>query len=427
MISGFYYMKNKSTTKELNLSSNEKLQFEKPSKFSPKKYTNITPENLKIYTFNAGFKRFNDDLLIIVFDKLINFFAVYSKTSTPSAPIIWDKKNCKKKLKALIVNSGNANAHTGKKGLELIDKYIEHLSKKINCKKSEIIVSSTGVIGEIFNPNKIIYQINKMNNQKNKSLLDAAKSIMTTDTFPKIYHKKIYINKLCINIYGIAKGSGMINPNMGTMLAYLFIDAGIDKNHLKKLIKNNLDSTFNSISVDSDTSTSDTLVLFSLNKFKLNLDKKMFNKLNHGLFDMMKDLSQNVIKDGEGLSKLTEIKVLKAKNQNQAAIIAFSIANSPLVKTAIAGEDANWGRVIMAIGKTQEKINQDKIKVYFGPNLLCSNGFVNAKINLNKINKYMKKNKITITVDLNNGTSSKVVYGNDLTHEYVRINGDYRS
>ena len=361
---------NKNLTKDLDLSNNERLSLERSSIFSPNKFQDLKPIGFKIYTFHAGFKKKLDDLLIIIFDELVNCQSVYSKTSTPSAPIIWGKKNNNGKIKALIVNSGNANAHTGIKGLNIIDNYVNFLCKTINCKKNNILVSSTGVIGELFDPNMIIKQCSKIKTKKSNTILDAAKSIMTTDTYPKVSVKRLVINNCKFKIYGIAKGSGMIHPNMGTMLAYIFIEAKLSKSLLKKLINNNLDDTFNSISVDGDTSTSDTLALFSIKNNNINFhDKKNFNKLNYSLRNLMQDLALKVIKDGEGITKLIKVNILNAKNIRQAKNIAFSIINSPLVKTAIAGEDANWGRVIMAIGKSQEKINQNKLKISFGKNL----------------------------------------------------------
>ena len=421
-------MKKISSTKDLRLSSNERLFLESKSIFDPKKYDNLKPTGLKIYVFHAGFKKKLNDLLVIIFDEPVSSSNFFSKTSTPSAPIIWDKKNNTGKVKALIVNSGNANAHTGEKGIEIIDKYVNSVSKILKCKKNEIVVSSTGVIGELFDPFLIINQVSKIKNTKTANLLDAAKSIMTTDTYPKIIVKNVKISNQKFKIYGIAKGSGMISPNMGTMLVYLFVEINISKNILRKIVKENLPNTFNSISVDTDTSTSDTLIIFSLNKKNINLNlKKNYTKLKLSIFELMSDLSQKIIKDGEGLTKLSIINVINAKNTNQAKNIAFSVANSPLVKTAISGEDANWGRIIMAIGKTNEKINQNKIEVSFGKNIVCRGGSIYEKINQSKLKKYMKNKQIEININLNNGNKSQTVYGNDLSHEYIRINADYRS
>jgi len=395
--------------------------------FKPKKIEDFNPGGLKLYTFNAGFKKKDKDLLVIIFDKIINVCCVYSKTSTPSAPIIWDKKNNKGKAKALVVNSGNANAHTGKEGLKIIDSYVKALTKKIECKTNEVLVSSTGVIGEKFNPNLIINKFEKLNSKNKNSLLESAKAIMTTDTFPKVSIKNVNLKNQSFKIYGIAKGSGMIQPNMGTLLVYIFIECQISKTLMFRLLKNNLDDTFNSITVDSDTSTSDTLMMFSISNKIIHLNKKNFKILNHNIFELMHDLSLQVIKDGEGISKLIRVNILNARSKNQAKKIAFSIANSPLVKTAVAGEDANWGRVIMAIGKTEENINQNKVKVLFGSNIVCENGSISKKINIEKLNNYMKNKTIEINVKLYMGKFYQTVYGNDLTYEYLKINADYRS
>ena len=257
-------------------------------------------------------------------------------------------------------------------------------------------------------------------------MIDAARSIWTTDTFVKTSVRKIKIDSQIINCYGFAKGSGMINPNMGTMLAYIFIDCEITSNKLKKLLSDNLDETFNSITVDSDTSTSDTLLLFSNPLKQVNINNN-YKKISKCINAVMRELSMKIVTDGEGIKKLIKVSVIKAKNKTQAKNIAFSIANSPLVKTAIAGEDANWGRVVMAIGKTKEKINQEKIQIKFGNNLLGLKGKKNWNINLPKVDKYMKNKIIEIKVSLGLGNESKVVYGNDLNNEYIRINANYRS
>ena len=397
------------------------------SLFKPKKIKDFNPKGLKIYTFNAGFKKNDKDLLLIIFDRIINVCCVYSKTSTPSAPIIWDKNNNKGKAKALIINSGNANAHTGKEGLYTIDNYVNALTKKIGCDVNKVLVSSTGVIGEKFNPNLIASKFKKLNSKNESSLLESAKAIMTTDTFPKVSIKNIKLDNHSFKIYGIAKGSGMIQPNMGTMLAYIFLECEVSNQLMKTLLKNNLDTTFNSITVDSDTSTSDTLMMFSVGNKKINLNKKNFKSLNNKIYELMNDLSLQVIKDGEGVSKLIIVNVSNARTKKQAKKIAFSIANSPLVKTAIAGEDANWGRVIMAIGKTKENINQNKIKVLFGNNIVCEKGSMSKKINTKNLDQYMKNNTIEINIKLNSGKFYHTVYGNDLNHEYLKINADYRS
>ena len=424
-------MANKRSTKDLSLSSNERLYLKDNHSFlfKIKKAKNFKSKYLDFYTFHVGFKKKLDDLLIVVFKELTPLSAVYSKTSTPSAPIIWDKKNNRGFCKLLIINAGNANAHTGKNGVKAIDKYVAVALKYFKCKKSQILVSSTGVIGEKLNVDKIIEIFPKISKSHPKNLLSASKAIMTTDTYPKNIIKKIKINSKVIKIFGIAKGSGMIFPNMGTMLSYIFIEANLSKDILKKMLHNNLDSSFNSISVDSDTSTSDTLMIFSLSSQnqKIIKSKNIINKISNALKEVMSDLALQIIADGEGISKLIEVKVNGAKTYKQASAVSFSIANSPLVKTAIAGEDANWGRVIMAIGKADSKIEQNKIKLKFGNYLVANKGYKYEKINLKKLDTYMLNKHIKIRVNLGLGKFQRTVYSSDLTYEYIRINADYRS
>ncbi len=419
-------MKFKSARKDLDLKSNDRFYIKSKSPFAPLNYKNLKPKGFKIFTFHSGFKKKNDDLLIIIFDKVINVACKYSLTSMPSAPIIWDKENNNGFCKALIVNSGNANAHTGKKGIKNIDKYVKILSTYLSCSTKEILVSSTGVIGEHIRSDLISNSIKLLPISNKKDLVDAARSIWTTDTFVKTSISSFKVDKQNIKIYGFAKGSGMINPNMGTMLAYIFIDCEITSQLLKKLLSDNLEETFNSISVDSDTSTSDTIMLFSNPLKKINI-KTNYSNLSKNLNKVMKELSMKIISDGEGVKKLIKVNVIKAKTKIQAKKIAFSIINSPLVKTAIAGEDANWGRIVMAVGKTNERIVQNKITIKFGKLLLANRGEKNKNINLSKIDRYMKNKIIQIEVSLGMGSASSTVYGNDLNNEYVKINADYRS
>ena len=424
-------MKKNTSTKDLGLSSNERLFLEKKHKslFNFPLHKNFTSKNVKFYTFHTGFKTKNNDLLIVVFDSPMKVSAVYSTTSTPSAPIIWDKSNNRGFCKVLIINSGNANAHTGLKGIKNINMYVKKASILFKCSLNQVMVSSTGVIGEQLDPQLILKILNKNNFKRSVNLLSAAKSIMTTDTYPKTVVKKIKIKNNNIEIFGFAKGSGMIFPNMGTMLSYIFIDANINKIDIRNILKKHLDSSFNSISVDGDTSTSDTLMLFSLsnNKNELICKKNDLEIISNAVKKIMYDLSFQIVCDGEGISKLMEVNVSGANNYTQASLVATSIANSPLVKTALAGEDANWGRVIMAIGKANKKIDQKKIKLKFGNNLVAKGGEKFKKINLSKLNLYMKKKLIQINVDLGLGSFKRTILSSDLTHEYVRINGDYRS
>ena len=399
------------------------------SPFKPKSIKDYCPKNTKIYTFHAGFKQKAKDLLIVVFDKPVPVASVYSKTSTPSAPIIWDKKNNKGICKVLIINSGNANAHTGNQGLKNIDQYVNQASKYFKCKKNQILVSSTGVIGEQLNPKKIYDKFVNFKSNNSKGILDAAKAIMTTDTFPKTAISKINYKSQDIIIYGFAKGSGMIAPNMGTMLAYIFINIYINNKKLKSLLNKHLENSFNSISVDGDTSTNDTVMFFStgLKSKKINIEKNFLNKISLGVESVMKKLSKQIISDGEGISKLIEVDVINAKNKEQAKSVAFSVGESLLVKTAIAGADANWGRIVMAIGKADKNIIQNKMIIKFGNLTVSKNGLMYKKINLSKLNHYMRNKTIKIKIDLGLGRFSRKIWSSDLTYHYLKINSDYRS
>jgi len=399
------------------------------SPFKPKSVKDYKPQDLNIYTFRAGFKKKGNDLLIIVFDKAVPVADAYSQTSMPSAPIIWDKKNNNSFCKVLIVNSGNANAHTGTKGINQIEKYTKVASKIFQCKKSEILVSSTGVIGEELESAKIIKKLNCISKNSLKSVKAAAKAIMTTDTFPKVEVFKFRHQSQQIIIYGFAKGSGMIAPNMGTMLAYIFIEVPLKTKDLKNMLMKHIDSTFNSISVDGDTSTSDTIMLFStgLKNPKIKMNNSLLNKISEKVSDIMLSLSKQIVSDGEGISKLIEVTVSNAKNKTQASNVAFSIAESSLVKTAIAGEDANWGRVVMAIGKADKHIDQDKIIIKFGNSVVAKEGARYQKIDMKKLNHYMRNKIVKINVNLGIGKHIKRVWSSDLTHRYININADYTS
>ncbi len=398
------------------------------SPFKPKKYIKFKPKNFNVYTFNAGFKKTTDDLLVIVFKNLANFSSVYTNSSMPAAPIIWNKKYKNNKCKILIVNSGNANAFTGIDGIEEINKYVKFVSKKFKCKKNQVLVASTGVIGEKLNSKFIISTLNKNSQIEPKNILDAAKAIMTTDTYPKVAEKIIKIGNQKFKIFGIAKGSGMISPKMATMLSFIFIEIPLNKIQLNKILKDNIDETFNSITVDGDTSTNDMTTLFSTKKEdNKKLNKKTLDFISKELKYLMHNLSKQIVCDGEGISKLISVNVVNAKSKNQAKKIAFSIAESNLVKTAIYGKDANWGRIIMAIGKSNEKLDINKMQLKFGKNIVAEKGKASKKINIKNLNKYMKRKIIDINLNLNSGKYNKTILSSDLTNEYVDINADYRS
>ena len=342
------------------------------------------------------------------------------------------KKHLKKKeVQAIIINSGNANTFTGKKGHQSLIKISELVSNMFNLSKSKIFFASTGVIGEEFPEQKIINAIRK-NKIKNNNWMDAAKAIMTTDTFPKAISSKTKVDNKVVTITGITKGSGMIEPNMATMLGFIFIDLEIPQKILQALLKQLNAKSFNRISIDGDESTNDTVILASSNKIKLknkinSINDKRINSLKISLYKVFSSLSEQIVRDGEGATKLIKIKVKKAKNILQAEKIARSIANSNLFKTAIYGEDANWGRIIMAIGKTYEKINQSKLKIYFGDYLVAMNGKANTKINNSDIKKYLGQKEVKIQIDLAIGNSHADILTCDLSHKYIDINASYKS
>lgn len=401
-------------------------------------------KGLKIFTTNSGIKYKNrDDLLLIIFENFASVAGVFTKNTMCAAPVTWCKKILKKGIaKALIVNAGNANAYTGKIGFDSIEKKVSFLSLKINCKKNEIFISSTGVIGEDLKTDLIIKSIdskisiieNEQYNASEDDFIKASGAILTTDTTQKFIKKTCFIGKDEVTIYAFAKGAGMIAPNMATMLAYFFTDAKIDSQILQLILKEAVDNSFNMITVDSDQSTNDTVLFFSTNKVGKNItdinDKQIieFKKI---VKEMAIYLAKRIVVDGEGAKKTIEIQIINYKNEIQAKKVAFSIANSPLVKTAIAGADPNWGRIIMAIGKTEYKFSQEKIQIWFGDFLVAKNGRKSENYIENNVHNYLKDNEnVIIRVDLGinkNNPNPIIVWTSDLNEEYIKINKDYRS
>ncbi len=375
------------------------------------------------------------DLVIVLFNNYANVAYVTTKSKTFAANIKWLKENKNiSKARVLMVNSGNANAYTGEEGYTNLNTILDFFSNRFNCKKKEVIISSTGVIGEQLPIKKIMKTLNiltaNLNEKKSIDWKGFANSIMTTDTFPKGIYKKTRIGNREVNLVGIAKGSGMIAPDMATMLGYIFTDADLTSKILRELLLEINEKSFNSITVDSDMSTNDMVCFFStreiLNNVKTNKDK-ILDKFKKDLQWLAIELAKKIIYDGEGATKIIEVNVLGAKNYLDAKNIALNIANSPLVKTAIAGEDANWGRVIMAIGKSKAKIDQNKISLKFGKNIILQKGKLKKKYNEDIVSEYLKNNEIRVEVDLNYGKFSSKVWTCDLTKKYIEINADYRS
>ena len=400
-------------------------------------FSKIKPlEGLDINTANFEIKSKNrKDVALISFKELANVATVLTKSKTYAPNIRWLKKiRNHGKAKVLFVNSGNANAYTGKKGYENVLQIVNKLANLYQCSKENILISSTGVIGEQLPINKIIKLLPSIYSKKNKNTQNwtsFAKAITTTDTFPKGAYRQTTISKKKYSIIGICKGSGMIAPNMATMLAFLFTDAKLSPSQLRKMLKSSLQKSFNNITVDGDTSTNDMVSIFSINN-------KKFDKTNIPNFNQLKkfqkdldevaiELAKKIVIDGEGAKKLIEIKIIGAKNDKQAKNVAFSIANSLLVKTALAGEDANWGRIIMAIGKSSSVINQETISIKIGENYIIKEGEIVENYNEKKVTKHLKKDEIFIHVDLLLGNGESKVWTCDLTKKYIEINADYRS
>ncbi len=393
-------------------------------------------------------KKKRDELVIFYFRKGATYASVYTQSNIISENIKWNLNNTKEKIHALVINTRNANAFTGKEGYKSINNIANYLTdllskKQINdeeeprkIKLGNLIFASTGTIGEIFPERKITNALpNLVNNIKyvqNKYIwMKAAMGILTTDTRPKLSMEECKIGGTTIKIYGIAKGSGMIYPDMATTLGFIFTDAKISGSILKQLLKKNIHNTFNAISCDGDTSTNDMVGIFSTG-YADNKEPKSYKDKNLYEFDkslnvVLKNLAKSVAADGEGASKFITVKVEKCKNEKDAKKICFSVANSPLVKTAIAGEDPNWGRLIMAIGKAKVNVNFKKLGINIGAHKVIENGKISNNYNENIVADYMKSYEIKINIQIGSGKSEFEVYTMDLTKKYIEINADYRS
>ena len=390
-----------------------------------------------------------DDLSLFFFRDGANFAAIYTTSRVTSASINWNLKIKRRFVKALLVNTQNANTFTGIKGAQGLKEIANSLCKELTLKSSQstdgvrdvikitdLLFASTGVIGEEFPyvkiKNRIPEAVKKLRTAQSKYIwFKTANAITTTDTKPKLAYEECKIGNKLVKISGIAKGSGMIHPNMATMLSFIFTDANIPSAFLKVLLKKVSTTTFNAITVDSDTSTNDMVAIFSTNKAK---NSKIYNVLDPKLQEFEKalhklclNLAKQIIVDGEGAKKFVTVKVVGAKSFSMAKNIAFSIANSPLVKTAIAGEDPNWGRIIMAVGKSGENISANKVQLKIGKYLVAEQSKQVKDYNEKDLKEYMKWDSIDIEVNLNLGNSSHTVYTCDFTHDYIDINADYRN
>ena len=406
-------------------------------------------DGLAISVVNA--KLYNpprDDVVLFYFRNGANFASVYTQSTIVSENIKWNREIKNKKIKALFINTRNANTFTGKNGFQGLKEIADELSNLLTIKKkdddetyekvksNEIIFGCTGTIGEPFPTTKLKNclpeLIEKIKYNQNKYIwVKAALGMITTDLVPKLAMDECKIGNANVKIYGVAKGSGMIYPNMATTLGYVFTDANISSTILKKLLKKNIETTFNAISCDGDTSTNDMVGIFATgaakNKIINTLNDERIDAFEKSLHSVLLNLAKRVTADGEGASKFISVMVENAKTESDAKKIAFSIANSPLVKTAFAGEDPNWGRIIMAIGKSQVSINLNKINLSIGEYKILEKGEISKDYNEIQLKEFMRNEKLDLKVDLKMGSKKFIAYTMDLTKKYIEINADYRS
>ena len=390
-----------------------------------------------------------DDLALFYFSKGANYATLTTTNSITSEFIPWNNNSHKKIIKGLLVNTKNANTFTGKQGKESIDILAKNLSRVLTIKESksekgtnetvkikDLIFASTGVIGEEFPVEKIKSRlpqlVDKLRQEHNKMYwIKVASAIMTTDTKPKVAYEEVLIGDELIKICGIAKGSGMIAPNLATMLSFIFTNADINSNLLKTLLKRAVANSFNAITVDSDQSTNDMVSIFSTRAVKIgqniSLVDKNVQKFEVALKKLCLNLSKQIVVDGEGAKKFVTVNVINAKSLGSAKNIAFAIANSPLVKTAIAGEDPNWGRIAMGIGKSGEIVDQKKLKIKIGDYIVAENGKISESYDEKKLKEYMEWNSIELEINLKLGSDAFKCYTCDFTHDYIDINADYRN
>jgi glutamate N-acetyltransferase / amino-acid N-acetyltransferase len=406
------------------------------SPLAPKTYPAL-PEiaGVRFATVAAGVRYAGrTDVMMALFDRPAAVAGVFTRSKCPSAPVDWCRAHLSRgSARALIVNSGNANAFTGGVGAAAVAHVAEAAAKVIGAAPSEIFMASTGVIGEPLDATRIARVIGALVTEaRADALLGAAKAIMTTDTFPKVATAQVKLGDADVVLSGIAKGAGMIAPDMATMLAYVFTDAALAPSALQAMLSKSVERSFNAITVDSDTSTSDTLMIFATGEAERaprieDAADPRAAAFRRALDKLLRNLAQQVVRDGEGARKFITVNVEGASSRKAAKRIAFSIANSPLVKTACAGEDANWGRVVMAVGKAGEKAERDKLDIFFGKIRVAHEGMRDPAYDEAAASAYMKRDAIEITADLHLGRGRATVWTCDLTKEYVAINGDYRS
>jgi glutamate N-acetyltransferase/amino-acid N-acetyltransferase len=408
------------------------------SPLAPKSIADLPPlGGVRLATAEAGIRyKGRTDVLYVSFEEGAAVAGVFTRSKCPSAAVDWCRSHIASgTARALVVNSGNANAFTGMRGAAAVKRTAEIAAEAAGCGPGQIFLASTGVIGEPLEASKFEKVLAKCEAKAHPfGWLDAAKAIMTTDTFPKVASRTAKLGDVTIGINGIAKGAGMIAPDMATMLAFVFTDAPITASALQPLLARGADMSFNCVTVDGDTSTSDTLMIFATGAAALvgaptitdPRDPRLAS-FRKALDDLLTDLAQQVVRDGEGARKFVTVQVTGATSAKSARRIAKSIANSPLVKTAIAGEDANWGRVVMAVGKAGEPADRDRLAIWFGDIRVAAEGARDPAYDEAATSAYMKGEEITIRVDLGLGKAKATMWTCDLTKAYVEINGDYRS
>jgi glutamate N-acetyltransferase/amino-acid N-acetyltransferase len=411
------------------------------SPFAPAGFPDLPPvAGVRLSSGAAGVRYQNRaDLMLAELAAGSVIAGTFTRSETRSAPVLWcqeriaalaDKSSIKKL--AIVVNSGNANAFTGRHGLEAVEAVMQTTSKVLGIPAGNVFMASTGVIGEPLPAERVTAKLEELAAALSPDGLEgAARAIMTTDTFPKGAGTVVDLDGVPVTISGFAKGSGMIAPDMATMLVFIFTDVAIDQAVLQAAVAELTDQSFNSITVDSDTSTSDTLLVGATGKAGLapiaNRDDPRYRAFHDALGGVMRDLAIQVVKDGEGASKIIAITVTGAKSDHAARRIGLAIANSPLVKTAVAGEDPNWGRVVMAVGKSGEAADRDKLSISFGEILVAEDGWVSPTYSEELGAAYMKRSELEIAVDVGIGAGRATVWTCDLTHRYIEINADYRS
>jgi glutamate N-acetyltransferase/amino-acid N-acetyltransferase len=410
----------------------------KVSPFAPEQSPQLGAiDGVRLATASAGIRYpGRTDLLFVLFDPGTTVAGVLTQSKTASAPVDWCRAHLRHGMaRALVVNSGNANAFTGRHGRETVEWTAKQAAKAADCQDADVYIASTGVIGERLDAGKITGHLDAMAREAKPDAYEAAaRAIMTTDTYPKLAMRKAEIDGVEITINGIAKGAGMIAPDMATMLAFLFTDAAIEPAALHDILAPLAEDSFNAITIDGDTSTSDTLLIFATGtaarrgapRIADGSDKRLAN-FRAALADLMHDLALQIVKDGEGATKFVTVRVSGAKTKAAARTIAKSIANSPLVKTAIAGEDPNWGRIVAAVGKAGEEADRDRLAIRFGDLEVAKDGAVAPDYREKDGAAYMKRQEIVIAVDVGVGKARATVWTCDLTADYIAINADYRS